>query len=62
MNEEERNDLARKLQIPPKEQEILDEASTHMFNCRCEICRQYWELVGPDESGSYGPFAREEIE
>jgi hypothetical protein len=54
--------IARMLGIPPDEQKALDAGSNHPYRCRCEKCRQWWKLMGADENGKYGPFAREEIE
>jgi hypothetical protein len=40
-------------------------ASEHPYTCRCDICKQWWIDMGPedpDEEPSYGPFTVEEIE
>ena len=54
--------LAESLGIPKNQSEILLTGANHSPYCRCEICRQYWQLIGPDEDGNYGPFSLEEIE
>lgn len=41
-------------------QEFVD-ASNHDYYCRCEKCKGWWQRMGPDEEGSFGPFSREEI-
>lgn len=61
MNPEEQVRLAEALGVTPGEREVLDAGSSHKSNCRCETCRRWWELVGPDEDGNYGPFSAEEI-
>ncbi len=42
------------------------EGSNHPGACRCDICLQWWILMGPeeDEGGNpvYGPFTEAEIE
>lgn len=48
------------------EKQILDLGASHKYTCKCEICRQYWKLVGPeeiDEQGDklYGPFYEAEV-
>ena len=45
--------------IPPDERKILDEGGSHPGDCLCDICRQYWKLLGPDEDGNFGPFGKE---
>lgn len=29
----------------------FDEASNHPYECRCEICLEWWEQIGPEEDG-----------
>lgn len=36
-------------------------ASDHDFYCRCNLCKEWWRSVGPEEDGSCGPFTIEEI-
>lgn len=71
MNQEQRDNLAASLGITPEEQISLDAGSNHPFTCRCETCRKWWVLCGPenedeaDEPGyvpKYGPFTQAEIE
>ena len=26
----------------------FDEASNHPYECRCELCLEWWQLVGPE--------------
>jgi len=40
---------------------LLDVGSSHPASCRCDVCKEWWKEVGPDEDG-YGPFTKEEIE
>lgn len=32
------------------EQELaeFDEASNHPYECQCELCKKWWEKVGPE--------------
>jgi hypothetical protein len=43
---------------------ILAVGSDHPYECRCEICLEWWRLCGEDgdEPGNYGPFSEEEIQ
>jgi len=54
--------LAEVLGIPKETSNILLAGADHPEYCRCEICKQYWQLIGSDEDGNYGPFSIEEIE
>lgn len=57
------DDLKQILAQPllPQERPILDMGSDHSHDCRCDVCRKWWKLMGPDEDGSYGPFTEEEV-
>lgn len=49
--------------IPKENRDILDAGSAHPRDCKCEICRKWWKLMGPEDGGkNYGPFTREEVE
>lgn len=41
------------------------EASSHNYDCRCDICLQWWVSVGPEDTGNntwgFGPFTEEEF-
>ncbi len=56
-------ELAELFGIPPDEQFILDGGSDHVYNCRCQQCRRWWVLMGPNggDPGDYGPFTRDEV-
>jgi hypothetical protein len=59
--------LAEQLGISKDEQRILDSSSGHRYECRCEMCRRWWQMCGPereddDDEGTYGPFTKAEIE
>lgn len=59
----DRKDLARMFRIPQDEAEVLFEADSHSYDCKCTVCKQWWKTMGPDpETGRYGPFTKAEIE
>lgn len=60
MEQNQKNKLAETLGIDKDTQLILDVGSDHSYDCRCEVCRQWWIAMGPD-GDSYGPFTRDEI-
>lgn len=63
MDQKQKDKLAELLGISKAEQEIYDTASSHQCDCRCDICRKYWNLLGPDpDDGMFGPFTIEEVE
>jgi len=35
-------------------------AADHSYGCTCacDICREYWRIVGPEEDGLFGPFGK----
>ena len=43
--------------------EDFKQASDHDYNCRCDICLEWWSIAGPDddESAPYGPFTEKEV-
>jgi hypothetical protein len=49
------------LEISGKERRALIRGTMHGGSCRCISCHVWWTLLGPDESGGYGPFKAEEI-
>jgi hypothetical protein len=55
--------VANAVILPPEEKIVLDEGSDHPHSCRCDTCKQWWKLMGPDpDNNMYGPFTKEEIE
>lgn len=34
--------------MTPEELKRFDEASNHPYECTCEICKEWWEHVGPE--------------
>jgi hypothetical protein len=52
-------------QFPSHERAVLDAGSSHDGDCRCDLCREWWALVGPEEDSdgtpSFGPFTASEI-
>jgi len=44
---------------------MLLEGSDHPYTCRCDICREWWAALGPEDLGDdkkgYGPFTEAEI-
>lgn len=32
-----------------EELEEFDEATEHHYDCRCEICKKWWESMGEEE-------------
>ena len=34
--------------MTPEEIERFDRASNHPYNCRCNICQEWWDIVGPE--------------
>jgi hypothetical protein len=62
MDQNTKDKLAAAMGIPKRDQDIMDAAMNHDIDCKCETCKEYWRLVGPEEDGNYGPFTKEEIE
>ncbi len=31
-----------------KELRDFDEASNHSYECKCKLCRRWWQMVGPE--------------
>lgn len=63
MDQTTKNSIAAALGIGADEQVILDTGGDHRYGCACEICRQWWQSVGPeDPEHPYGPFTIEQIE
>jgi len=40
---------------------ILDKGWSHPYGCTCEFCKRAWQLVGPEDTGQYGPFEETEV-
>lgn len=66
MNQDQKDRLAAALGIPKNVQRVLDVGGSHPYSCRCDVCKEFWREMGPEQNGegsvSYGPFTREEIE
>lgn len=71
MNQNFKDQMAASLGIDKPTQEALDVGSEHNFRCRCDVCRQWWVAMGPDNFEdadspnyvpTYGPFTQAEIE
>lgn len=52
------------MNLTQRDIEILEEATQHSGDCRCEMCLEWWRLCGEDDGkpGNFGPFTKEEIE
>jgi hypothetical protein len=37
--------------LTPEQLARFDEASNHPYECRCDLCREWWELMGPEREG-----------
>ena len=68
MNQAQRDKLAATLEISPEERAVLD--TNHPYLCRCDVCRRWWKLMGPENAEDagmpnyeprYGPFSAREI-
>ena len=35
--------------MTPEQLKRFDEASNHPYECECEICKEWWSLVPPEE-------------
>lgn len=54
--------LAADLGIEPKERDTLLTGSEHPYHCRCDTCRGWWKMMGPDpDTGRCGPWTMEEL-
>lgn len=54
--------LAADLGVEPEEQDILLTGSEHPYTCRCDTCREWWKMMGPDpDTGRCGGFTMEEL-
>lgn len=58
MDREQKDELARRLGIPPEEQAVLESADRHPHGCRCDLCREWWRLMGPDPARTPGGTGR----
>lgn len=55
--------FAKALGLTDEERDILDAGNEHRYDCRCDRCKLWWQMVGPDgDPDPYGPFSIEEIE
>lgn len=37
--------------MSPEELARFTEASDHPYECRCDMCLEWWEHVGPEDDG-----------
>ncbi len=44
-----RDNLAKATGLTPEQLKRFDEASNHPYECKCKICKEWWELVGPEK-------------
>lgn len=54
-------EMARKAGV----QDVVMQASSHPYHCKCESCLQWWVACGPEDDGdhwSFGPFTQAEYE
>jgi hypothetical protein len=35
--------------MTPKQLKLFDEASDHSYECKCEICKEWWKKVPPED-------------
>ncbi len=56
--------LAKVTDLSEAEQTVLIVASAHVYKCTCNVCREWWKIMGPDSFSirSYGPFEISDIE
>jgi len=51
------SNMANRGLLTRQQADILVTAANHPYDCTCPVCRQFWELVGPEpDTGNYGPF------
>lgn len=63
MDQEQKDKLAKALGISKEDQQILDIGAGHPYTCRCGVCKEFWQEMGPEEpENPYGPFTIAEIE
>ena len=52
-----RKSLEDGLDMEPEQLSNFKEASNHPYECTCKICKEWWELMGPepeiDDSDEY---------
>lgn len=39
------------IQATPEEIKRFDEASNHPYECNCDLCKEWWEQVPPEDPG-----------
>jgi len=42
--------------IDPAQLKRFDEASNHPYECRCDLCKEWWSLVPPEDEDQPGDF------
>ena len=35
--------------LTPEQLKRFDEASNHPYECKCELCKEWWSLVPPED-------------
>ena len=57
-----RDIAAEEAAAPGEERRMLLVGSDHAYYCKCDTCKEWWRLNGPDPgTGKCGPFTHEEI-
>ena len=47
--EQLKDNLAAQLFKDEDERARFDAASNHPYECKCELCKEWWEKMGPEE-------------
>ena len=42
--------LRDKLGMTPEEVARFDQASNHPYECRCALCQDWWDQMGPEDA------------
>ena len=45
--------------MTPEELKRFDEASNHPYECRCEVCKEWWQQVPAEEDQPFGELDEE---
>ena len=43
------------------ERGVLLKGAEHKEECKCPVCHEWWQMMGTDEYGTFGPFTAEEM-
>ena len=49
-------------QTTPEQLARLDEASSHPYECKCDLCKEWWDSMPPEEDGSEEECMHEDAE